>query len=92
MELKKRVQQIDLLAQWLRNSTRLRERRPFAANLWNETALLSLVCLVVFDLNETNRRYLYTTAATRSILLFTASALIFTLTRTAAEPPSGLSD
>jgi hypothetical protein len=47
---------------------------------------------VVFDLNETNRRYLYTTAATRSILLFTASALIFTLTRTAAEPPSGLSD
>jgi hypothetical protein len=35
---------------------------------------------------------LYTTSAARPILLFTARTFLFTLTRTAAESPSGLSD
>ena len=40
MDLRKTgVQRIDSLAQWLKNSARLRERRPFSANLWNEIGI-----------------------------------------------------
>jgi hypothetical protein len=45
---------------------------------------------VILDLNETDWRYLYATAATRTILLSTVNAFVFTLTGTAAESPSCL--
>jgi hypothetical protein len=45
---------------------------------------------VILDLNETDWRYLYATAATRAIFLSAINTFIFTLTSTSAESPSCL--